>query len=321
MNTFTFHGYPISKILNSTDENKFTRFVKGCIGIEIIPVIEKPSIKFYPKHSTLFETVHTNKSGVEFRRYNGEEIVFFDSSTSKGFFVHNADALLTITINRTTLKNLAFTLGQIAVFMTKGFDFCKAPTIKSMRNQIAKMFTEKWWLVVGLEENSIRNVKREIENGEGDVVMGALRFSDSVEIEYPESEKCIIKGDVLIGEKTGQPICIAPFVAEMVVPDFNIKTSDPRLYTLLNPKRQLIKAIQYNLNVMGKIKANIRLNQFTSPFYTQLIKFVPFSLQEKTSEFIKGLLHTKVITPGQNDLFIAVFYNFAYGDKQKNSVV
>lgn len=228
--------------------------------MKIIPVIEKPSIKFYPKQIKLFETIHTNKSGVEFRRYNGEEIVFFESSTSKGFFVHNADALLTIAINRTNLKNLAFTLGQIAVFMTKGFDFCKAPTMKSMRNQMT--FSEKWWLVVGLEETSIRNVKREVESGEGDVVMGALRFSDSIEVEYPESEKCIIKGDVLIGENTGQPICVVPFVSEMVFLDFNIKTSDPRLYTLLNPKRQLIKAIQYNLSIIGKIKSNIKWINF-----------------------------------------------------------
>lgn len=104
VNTFTFHGYPVSKILHSTDENKFTRFIKGCMGIEIVPVIEKPSIKFYPKHSSLFETIHMNKAGVEFRRYNGEEVVFFESSTSKGFFVHNADALLTITINRTNMN-------------------------------------------------------------------------------------------------------------------------------------------------------------------------------------------------------------------------
>lgn len=170
INTFTFYGYHVLKILHSTDENKFTRFVKGCVGIKIMP----------------------------------------------------------------DLKNLAFTLGQIAVFMTKGFDTSKARTMKSMRQLIAKHYSEKWWLVVGLEENAIRAVKKEIETGDGDVAMGALRFSDSVEIEYPDSERCIIKDDVLIGEKTGQPICVAPFVAEMVDLDFNIKTGEPKLYSLLN---------------------------------------------------------------------------------------
>lgn len=236
--TFTFHNYPVSKILFSTDENKYTRFVKGCLGMEIVPVIEKQSIKFYPKHSKIFETTHLNRAGVEFRRYNGEEVVFFESNTSKGFFVHNADALLTLTINRTTLSNLAYVLSQIAVFMTKEFELTKAPTMRGIRTQISNKFLKKWWLVVGLEENMVRVIKREIETGEEDVVMRALRFYETVELEHPDAEKCIIKDDSLIGEKSGQLICVAPFVADVVVLDFNIKTSDPRLYTILNPKRQ-----------------------------------------------------------------------------------
>lgn len=208
-------------------------------------------------------------------------------------------------------------LGQIAVFMIKGFEYARGPTMRPVRAYTAQHFIEFWWLVVGMNENMARTVKNEIERGEGDVVMGALRFSDTIEIECPDSEKCIVKDDTLIGEKTGHQICIVPFVAEMVILDFNIKTSDPKLYPLLNPKRQLIKAIQYNLNISGKIKKDIELNQFTSIFYDQLKSFLPFFQQERSSEYLKGMLHNKAMTPGLNDLFIAVFYNFVYGGKQK----
>lgn len=46
ISSFTFHYYPVPKILHSTDENKYTRFIKECLGMEIIPVIEKPSLNF-----------------------------------------------------------------------------------------------------------------------------------------------------------------------------------------------------------------------------------------------------------------------------------
>lgn len=42
INTFTFYNYPVAKMIQGTDENKYTKFVKGCIGLDIIPVIEKP---------------------------------------------------------------------------------------------------------------------------------------------------------------------------------------------------------------------------------------------------------------------------------------
>ncbi|CAB3251324.1 unnamed protein product [Arctia plantaginis] len=246
-------------------------------------------------------------------------MVFFESATSKGFFVHNPDALLTITINRTNLNNLGFVFGQIAIFMTKGFEYTSAPTLKSIRMKISKLYSQSWWLLLGMREDIVRTVKREIEMGEGDVTMGALRFSDTIELEMPECEKCIIKDETLIGENSGQQICVAPFVREMVVLDFNIKTTNPPLYPITN--RQLIKAIQYNLSNLGSIKKNVSLNQSSSVYYEKLKKFVPFSQQERASEFLKGLLHNKVVSPGQNDLFIAVFYNFVYGGKQKTSVM
>ena len=62
------------------------------------------------------------------------------------------------------------------------------------------------------------------------------------------------------------------------------------------------------------------MDQFSSSFYTQLIKFVPFSLQERALEYLKGALSSKVLVPGQNDLFIAVFYNFVFGGKQQSTV-
>lgn len=83
--------------------------------MKISPVLERDRIKFYPKSKKMYESTHTNVKGTEFKRVNGEEIVYFESSISKGFFLHNADALLTLSINRTTIKELAFILANVAV--------------------------------------------------------------------------------------------------------------------------------------------------------------------------------------------------------------
>lgn len=111
--SFKINDYPLLKLLENTDENKYTRFVKGVVGLKISALIERDGITYYPAPTNIYESNHTNSIGTEFKRLNGSETVYFESSISKGFFVHNADALLSVTINRTTLNELIYVLSKI----------------------------------------------------------------------------------------------------------------------------------------------------------------------------------------------------------------
>lgn len=213
VNSTTINDYPLNKLLYTTDENKFTRFVKGAMGIELSPLIDKQRIKYYPSNSSLYETHHENLVGTAFRRYNGEELVYFETEISKGFFLHNGDALLTISINRTNLKELSFVLSNIAVFITKGFDTSRAKTLKQMRVQIAKYFETNFFELVGLNRSHVREIKRMLDSDtEEDVEFGGLRFSSTIEVIQADPEKCYIKDNTLMGVKTNQIICICPDV-------------------------------------------------------------------------------------------------------------
>lgn len=156
--------------------------IKGCLGFEIMPKIEIEGIKFYPKAKKLFETIHTTIESVEFTRYMGKrqvlKVVF-----PKDFFVHNADALLNITINRTTLKELIHVLSNIAVFMTSRFEITRGRTLKQVRYNCKRYYNIIFYELVGLTENDIRTIKGIIETlDESDMEIEALRFSNNLEI-------------------------------------------------------------------------------------------------------------------------------------------
>lgn len=73
-------------MLECTIEYKNTKYVKGCLGLEITPSIERHGKTFYPKPTRIYETIHTYSGGLQFKRFNGEEIVYFENFTIKRIF-------------------------------------------------------------------------------------------------------------------------------------------------------------------------------------------------------------------------------------------
>lgn len=88
------------------------------------------------------------QDSVEFKRLNGKELVYFESSISKGLFLHNA-----------TLKELSFVIGVVAVFLTKGFEGTRGHTLKQVRYNCKRYFQTRFYELVGLREDHIRAIK------------------------------------------------------------------------------------------------------------------------------------------------------------------
>ncbi|KAL3272037.1 hypothetical protein HHI36_022499 [Cryptolaemus montrouzieri] len=46
--SYKLYNYPILNILVDSEENKFTRYVKGCCGLAINPCVTRGSFSYYP---------------------------------------------------------------------------------------------------------------------------------------------------------------------------------------------------------------------------------------------------------------------------------
>lgn len=311
VHSIKINDYPFIKLIEVTDENRFTKFIKGLVGFKISPLIERCGVKYYPQSTSLLETMHESADGIPFRRLNGEELVYFESSISKGFFKHNADSLLQISINRTTMKELIFMRSNIAVFLTLRFEFFKGNTLRRVRETARKYYQSHFLEVVRIEEENLHLVINEISSETNeDAEMGLLRFSDNIEIIISDPETGLLIGEEIRGSKTNQVLSVLPICEDIVKVSNSVKISDPSLYYLMSPTRFLSKIIQFNLNMIGKIKKNIIENKFTPANPILLTKYVPVSQQNGLSNHLKKVLTEMVLADTRNDLFISVFYNF-----------
>lgn len=197
--------------------------------------------------------------------------------------------------------------------MTSKFEMTRGKTIKQIRYNCRRYYEKRFYELVGLQETDIRALKRAIEAVEDeDMEIEALRFSNHLEIEVGEPEYGYIDHEYIKGKITGKILCTAPLCNNLVEVDEEVKITDPQLYYLMRPVNLLKKAIQYNINVVGRIRKNISEGIFT-PYFPTLMNYIPVSLKERFSNYMKKILTEKVRNNSRDNLFIVVFYNFCVG--------
>lgn len=102
------YGVSAITLIEETDENKITRFVKGVIGFPISPCVTRGIYKFYPLPSgRLYKTILYNATGNPYEMLNGVERIYFEGNSTKGFFDKNSNLIGQLTFMKTTKGNLS----------------------------------------------------------------------------------------------------------------------------------------------------------------------------------------------------------------------
>lgn len=303
------YGFPVNQLLIDTEENKFTRFVKGAIGLDINPCIIKGPYTFFPlPNKNIREDFETNKKGHQFRIYRGVEEVFFESSHTKGFFTHSGDLIETITTIKTNKKILIESLIEIALFCKKEFSNTGGRYETMMRNEASKKFQKDPHSTIDFTKNDFKELLRSLDQ-DGPTTIRHIRLVPRVELVPPPPMTCLLRGENLV-DMGGQIMCTAPKTNEKPVLSKSISISDHSIFYLLHPVKLLKKASLINFENINTIKRNISLEVFKPP-YPQILEMVPVVYRKHVSNYIKHLLIQQPKL--EYDIhFISIFYNFTH---------